>query len=124
MNTKVITGLRILFGLFVLIFGVNKFVGFMPMPEVAGDGGTLMKIYMTSGFFKIIGTLEILGGLALLTGKYVPLALTFLIAIMFNAMIFHALHDVANIGGALIGLGLGLALVYGYKDRFASLLSA
>lgn len=117
-------GIRILFGLFCLIFGVNKFAPFLPMPEIPGDGGTLMGIYATSGFLKIIGALEIIGGLLLIVGKYVPLALTFMIAIMFNAAIFHGLHDAANIGGAIVGLLLGLALVYAHKDRFSSLLSA
>ena len=124
MNPKVTMGLRILFGLFCLVFGLNKFLGFMPFPEIPGDGGTLMGIYATSGFLKIIGVLEILGGLALLLNKFVPLALTFLVAIMFNAFLFHALHDMANIGGAVVGLLLGLILVYANKGRFSELLSA
>ena len=82
-----------------------------------------MGIYATSGFLKIIGVLEILGGIALLLNKYVPLAVTFMLAIMLNAAIFHALHDVGNIAGALLGLILGIVLVLGNKDRFASLLS-
>ena len=41
---------------------------------------------------------------------------------MFNAAIFHALHDPANIMGAVIGMVLGLALAYAYKDKFSSLL--
>jgi len=124
MNSKVALGLRILFGLFVLIFGLNKFIGFIPVPAVPGDGGTLMSIYASSGFLKIIGVLEIVGGLMLLSGKFVPLALTFMIAIMFNAAILHLLHDPENVVGSLIGMILGLALVYFYKDRFKSLLSA
>jgi len=124
MNPKITMGVRILFGLFCLIFGINKFANFMPFPPIPGDGGTLMGIYATSGFMKIIGVIEIIGGLLLIAGKYVPLALTLLIAIMFNAAIFHALHDPANIVGALVGLVLGLVLVFAYKDRFSSLLSA
>ena len=124
MNPKITMGIRILFGVFCLVFGVNKFAGFMPFPEIPGDGGTLMGIYVTSGFMKIVGVIEILGGLALILNKYVPLALTFLIAVMFNATIFHALHDPANIAGAILGLVLGLILVYAFKDRFKSLLSA
>jgi len=124
MNPKVQMGIRILFGVFVLIFGINKLLGFMPFPAIPGDGGTLMGIYATSGFLKIIGILEILGGVALLLNKYVPLALTFMVAIMFNAVLFHALHDPANIVGAIVGLALGLILVYSNKGRFASLLSA
>ena len=124
MNEKVTMGIRILFGLFCLIFGINKFANFLPAFEIPGDGGVLMGIYMSSGFMKIIGVIEVIGGLALLINKYVPLALTFLIAIMFNAFLFHLLHDPANIGGAIGGLVLGLILVYAYKTRFLSLLSA
>ncbi len=124
MNSKVTMGLRIFFGLFCLIFGLNKFMGFMAFPAIPGDGGTLMGIYATSGFLKLIGILEILGGLALLAGKFVPLALTFMIAIMFNAAVFHLLHDPANAAGGILGLVLGLVLVYAHKDRFSSLLSA
>ena len=124
MNEKIVMGIRILFGIFCLIFGLNKFLNFMPFPLIEGDGGTLMGIYSTSGFFYLIGVLEALGGLALLVNKYVPLALTFLIAIMFNALVFHLLHHMAGIGGAALGLILGLILVYAYKERFTSLLSA
>lgn len=124
MNPKVKMGLRILFGLFMLIFGINKFAHFMAFPEIPGDGGTLMGIYASSGFMSLIGILEILGGIALLIQKFVPLALTILVAIMFNALVFHLLHDPANSAGAAVGLILGLALVYAYRDRFKSLLSA
>ncbi len=115
-------GLRILLGLLVLIFGLNKFLHFIPIPPTPGDGGELMRIYASSGFLSLIGILEILGGLALLTNKFVPLAL--IAAIMFNAAVFHGLHAPEGIGGAAIGLILSLVLVYANKERFSSLLSA
>jgi len=124
MNAKVVMGIRILFGVFCLVFGLNKFLGFMPFPPIPGDGGTLMTIYATSGFMKIIGVLEIIFGLALILGKFVPMALTVLGAIMFNAFLFHALHDIGNIAGAVLGCILSLVLVYAYKDRFSSIFSA
>lgn len=124
MSSTFSTGARMLFGVFLLVFGINKFIGFLPMPAIAGDGGTLMGIYATSGFMKIIGVLEILGGLALLVNKFVPLALTISVAIMVNAFIFHMLHDPAGIGGAAVGLILGLLLVWNNKEHFAPLLRA
>ena len=124
MSDKLTMAVRLLLGLMMLIFGINKFLNFLPMPEIPGDGGTLMGIYFTSGFMSIIGILEIVFGLALLLNKYVPLALTFIVAILFNAFIFHALHDMAGIGGAAVGLAMSLYLVYAYKVRFLSLLSA
>jgi len=97
----------------------------MPFPEIPGDGGTLMGIYMSSGFMKLIGVLEILSGLALIAGKFVPLALIFATAILFNAVIFHLLHAPDGIAGAAVGLILSLVLIFGgYKDRFSSILSS
>ena len=124
MNSKATTALRIFFGLFVLFFGLNKFFAFLPPFEMSGSALDLMTIYSSSGFMGIIGILEIVAGIALLVNKFTPLALTVLIAIMFNALIFHILHDPANVGGAAFGLILGLANVFGVKERFSSLLSA
>ena len=90
MNSKVKMGLRIFYGIFFLVFGINKFANFMPFPPAGADWESLMGVFGSSGFLKIIGVLEILGGLAMILNKYVPLALTVLIAIMFNAVIFHA----------------------------------
>ena len=124
MNPKVKMGLRVLLGLFLLLFGINKFAGFIEFPPIPGDGGELMRIYATSGFLKIIGVFEIIGGFALLAGKFVPLVLTFSVAIMFNAAVFHLLHAPEGVGGAVVGLILSLVLVYANKERFSSLLSA
>ncbi len=124
MNPKLVMGVRILFGLMLLIFGLNKFLNFMPFPPIPGDGGTLMGIYATSGFMSIIGVLEVLGGLALLVNKFVPLSLTVNSAIMFNALVFHLLHDPANTAGAAVGCVLAIILVIANKDRFAGILSA
>ena len=124
MSPKVTMALRIIFGIFCLVFGINKFLNFMPFPPIPGDGGTLLEIYTTSGFLKIIGVLEIIFGLLLIVGKFVPLALTVLVAIMFNAIIFHALHFIGGIGGAVAGLALSLILVYAYRDSFKTTLTA
>lgn len=124
MQSRADVGLRLLLGLFVLVLGLNKFLVFTEIPSPPGDGGELMRIYVTSGFLKLIGVLEFAGGAALLIGGFVPLALTFITAIMFNAFVFHALHDPAGIGPAAVALLLSLALVYVHRSRFADLLSA
>ena len=108
----------------MVALGFNKFFGFIEIPFPPGDGGDLMRIYISSGFLRFIGILEIIGGAALLVNKFVPLSLTFITAIMFNAAIFHALHDPAGIGGAAVALSLCLALVYANRERFSSLLKA
>ena len=123
MNPKITMAVRILFGAFLLFFGLNKFLHFMEFPPMPGNGGNLMDIYMSSGCMYLIGVLEVVCGIALLTNKFVPLALTIATAIMFNAVVFHGLHHIETIPGAILGLVLSLVLVYFNKERFNSLLS-
>jgi uncharacterized membrane protein YphA (DoxX/SURF4 family) len=126
MNKTVTLVVRILLGAFLLIFGINKFAGFMPPPpEVSEQMGSVMGALMSSNFMTIIGVLEILCGVLILAGKYTPLALTITVAIMLNAALFHILMDTAaNGGAAIIALIMAIVLVYANKDRFTSLLSA
>ncbi|MGB1038871.1 MAG: DoxX family protein [Bacteroidia bacterium] len=124
MNQKVTMVIRILVGLMMVVFGLNKFLNFMPMEPPTGDMGALMT-GLGGTFLSLIGILEIICGVLLLIGKYVPLSLTILIAILFNAAIFHLLYDPANSIGAIVFLALCLVLVFGsYKERFKSMLSA
>lgn len=124
MNPKLIFAVRFLLGLMVLVFGLNKFFHFIPLPELGGEGAVLMDIWQASGFMFLVGVIEVVAGLALLVGRYVPLALIFLTAVLFNAFLFHAMHDLAGIGGSAVGLVLCFVLTYVYRDRFSSIFSA
>ncbi len=114
----------LLLGIFMVIIGINKFFEFIEIPSPPGDGGELMQIYMTSGFLKIIGILELLSGLGLVFNRFVPLGLIFITAIMFNATLFHLLHDLPGVGPALCCLSLSLVAVYLNRGRFTEILSA
>ena len=124
MNNTLFKVIQVLLGLFMVIIGLNKFLVYIEIPNPPGDGGELMHIYIHSGFLKFIGVLEMLGGLALLANKFVPLALTLITAIMFNASLFHGLHDPAGIGAAALCLLLSLVLVYAHRERFSGVLGA
>ena len=119
MKNRLILVLQIVFGVFCFFFGLNKFVHFMPFPPIAGDGGVLMKIYISSKFMYLIGALEIVGGALLIFDKLVGIALTVLIAIMLNALLFHLLYDKQNYLGSLVGLSLGVLLILINKAKFS-----
>lgn len=121
MNKKAIVVLRIILGLFFLIFGSNKFLGFMAFPPIPGDGGTLMGIYFTSGFLYIVGILEMLGGLIMLIGKFVQIGLIILFVVMTNAILFHVFHDIASVGAAAFGMVLILIQIFANKEKFSCL---
>ncbi|MFK7770728.1 MAG: hypothetical protein AB8F94_01265 [Saprospiraceae bacterium] len=124
MSSKVAMVIRILFALSLLIFGLNKFLHFIPTPSMEGTAGELMNIYVESGFMKMIGGLEAIAGLSLLANKFVPLSLTIMAAIIFNALVFHILHDPAGLGPVVAAVIIVLLNVYFNKSRFTSLLSA
>ena len=117
MNSKLTLVLRILLGAFMVFAGSGKFTGVAP--EMTGEMGELMNT-LGSQFLMIIGGFEVVFGLLLVIGKWIPVALTFISAIMLNAVIFHFLKDdVANSIGAVVALILALILIFlGYNDRF------
>ena len=118
MKSNIFRIIQFILGLFMVIIGLNKFLVYIEIPNPPGDGGTLMQVYIKSGFLKLVGVLEMIGGLTLVTNKFVTIGLTLITAIMFNATVFHALHDMAGIGPAAICLLLCLILIYRNKARF------
>lgn len=114
--------LRILLGLFVLIFGLNKFFHFIPMEAPAGDAGAYFGALMNSKTLTLVAIVEIVAGIALIFNKYGALMALILMSVSVNAILFHATLDPGGIGGAAVLLILNVAVLYGYKDKYAPLL--
>lgn len=124
MNSKFKVGFRIFFGVICVVFGFNPFLHFMPLPPMPGDAGTLMDIYQNSGFMKLVSVFQILAGLGLIFGKYISLSLIFLVAIFFNATLFHVFHDMAGVGMAALLFVICLFLVFQNREKFSSIFEA
>ena len=115
---------RILLGLMFVIFGSNFFLNFIPMPPPPpGLAGDYFKVFAASGYMYVVGTMQLLSGLLLLIGRFVPLALTILAAMIFNIWTFHILMDPQGLFPmAIVVMALELFLVSSYRDRFAGIL--
>lgn len=114
---------RLLLGLVFTFFGSNFFFHFVPMPTPPpGPVGDFTKVFMDSGYFNVIFAMQLLSGLLLLIGKFVPLALTILAAMIFNILTFHILIDPAGIGPGIFVALLWAFLVWRYRENFAGLL--
>jgi putative oxidoreductase len=112
---------RILLGLMFLVFGLNGFLHFIPMKGGAmpPDAMTWSGIMMTSGWMRIVSTVQALGGLLVLSGVLLPLGLTLLAGVIFNILCFHLFLA----GGHGIGMGLFAGLlellcVFAYREYF------
>lgn len=116
---------RILLGLCFTVFGLNFFLHFIPQPPPPpGLAGDFAKVFAASGFMYPVGAMQLLSGLLLLIGRFVPLALTILAAVIFNILVFHLTMDPAGIGPGIVATVLWAFLFLQYRDRFAGILSA
>lgn len=117
------TVLSILLGLPLVIFGLNGFLQFMPMPAMGPEAMAFMgAIASTKFFFPIIGLVEVVAGLLLVVRKAVPLALILVFPIILCATLFHLGLDMGGIGLALICLILNAILMFLHKESYKSLL--
>lgn len=123
MNSKVFMVIRILLGLFVLVFGFNKFLNFIPMEAPTGDAAVYFQGLMASKTLTLVAIVEIVAGLALIVNKFGSLMALILMSVSVNAVLFHATLDPANSAGAIVLLVLNILVIVGYKDKYKDLLS-
>ena len=112
---------RVLLGLIFVVFGSNAFLHFLPMPPLPrGITGEYLHAFFASGYVYVIGAFQVIGGLLVLIGRFVPLGLTILGAIIVNIWAFHILMA-PELGGmipAVVVLILELFLVLRYREAF------
>ncbi|EDY84809.1 hypothetical protein VDG1235_4442 [Verrucomicrobiia bacterium DG1235] len=121
--SKVSLVARYLLALMMLVFGLNKFMGFMPMPELTGDAATFMAAIGSSYIITTLGILYILSAILLAANKAVGLATVILAPLAFNAFMFHLTLDPANIGGAAVFVILLALVMIGNASKYKSLLA-
>jgi putative oxidoreductase len=113
---------RVLLGLIFVVFGSNAFLHFIPMPPLPqGVTGEYLHAFFASGYVYVIGGLQVIGGLLLLIGRFVPLGLTILGAIMVNIWLFHLLMAPEGLPPAIVVTILELFLVWRYREAFAGI---
>ena len=112
---------RLLLGLMFLVFGANNVLHFLHMGTAPGDAGTFEGILISSHWMAFVGIIMIIGGLLLLVGRFVPLALTLLAPVIVNILLYHALLWPHGYIPALIAALLEVILLITYHRSFASL---
>ena len=122
---KAVLVARILEGLVFTFFGLNLILHFLHNEMPPGDAGQMSAIMATHGWMTFVGVIQLLGGVLLLVGRYVPLGLTLLAPVIVNILLFHMLL----LGGAGIGAGVVVAvielfLIWAYRLSFRGLFDA
>ncbi len=114
---------RLLLGLIFVVFGVIGLFGIGPEPEMGEEASALMAGMMGTGYmWPLIKCTEIVCGLLLLTGLFVPLALVVLAPVVLNILLFHIFVAPE---GTVIGIVLTALLLYvahHYRESFSGML--
>ena len=117
------TGARLLLGTVFLVFGLNFFFQFAPMPAMPAPAGAFMNALFGSGYLmQLVHLIEIVAGVLLISNRFVPLALTVLAPIVVNIVAFHAFLAPGGLPIALFVLALEIFLARAYWNVFRPML--
>jgi len=116
---------RYLLGLIFTVFGLNGFLNFIHQPPPANPlAMQFFAAVSASHFAAFFFAMQLLGGLLLLSGYFVPLALTVLAAELFNILAFHLTMAPATIAPALVAAVLWVLVFLQYRESFSGIFSA
>jgi len=115
---------RVLLGLVFVVFGSNIFLHFIPVPPppptLVGD---FTKALFLSHYLHVVAVFQIVGGLLLLIGRFVPLGLVLLAPVIVNIDLVHLLMEPSGLPMAALVTLLLIFLVWRYRDAFRGILT-
>jgi uncharacterized membrane protein YphA (DoxX/SURF4 family) len=124
-NTLGVKIARYFLGVILLVFGLNQFFQFLPMPKPPEPALNFMSALTATGFmWYVIGIFQVISGIFLIIGRYVALGLVLFAPIALVILFYHLFLDPA---GGLIGYVtfiLEFVLLYTYLEAYKPMLKA
>lgn len=111
---------RLLLGAAFTFFGLNSFFHFLPDQVPTGDAGTMITLMIRYGWSAFLGVIYVVGGLLLLSGRYIGIALTMLGPPLVVILLFHLTLMPQMIGFVLFLVALEVFLIFAHWHHFAS----
>jgi putative oxidoreductase len=115
---------RVLLGLIFLVFGLNGFLHFLPMPPPTGVALQFFLAVIATHYWVVIFAVQVIGGLLLLANRFVPLALVVLGPVIVNIFFFHVFMAPAGLPLAIVVVILWLLLAIRNKQHLAGIFAA
>ena len=116
---------RYLLGLIFTVFGLNGFLNFIHQPPPTNPLAIQFFVAVSASHFAaFFFALQVIGGLLLLSGYFVPLALTALAAELYNILAFHLTLAPATIAPARLASVLWVLVFLQYRESFKGIVGA
>ncbi|SDG07653.1 hypothetical protein SAMN05216553_105221 [Lentzea fradiae] len=117
---------RVLTGLLFTVTGLNGFLNFMPAPDpatMAPDGVAFTAaLYATGYMLQLASGVQVVAGVLLLAGRFVPLALAILAPMVVNIFLIHVFLEPSGLGIAILVVLAEIGLAWAYRDKFRPML--
>ncbi|USX56059.1 DoxX family membrane protein [Lentzea sp. HUAS12] len=119
---------RVLIGLLFTATGLNGFLNFMPAPDPStmAPAGVAFSaaLYATGYMLQLASGVQVVAGVLLLAGRFVPLALALLAPVVVNIFLFHVFLEPSGLVTGLLVTAAEIGLAWAYRDRFRPMLQA
>jgi uncharacterized membrane protein YphA (DoxX/SURF4 family) len=116
---------RTLLGLLFLFASVVVLFNLVPQPELTGRVKIFNDGLAASGYLvTLLKVTELLCSLALLSGRFVPLALVVLAPIIVNILFFHSFLAPEGLPVAIFAFLSAIFLAWAYRKSYAPLFVA
>ena len=116
---------RYLLGLMFTVFGLNGFLSFIHQPPPTNPLAIQFLVAVSASHFAaFFFAVQLIGGLLLLSGYFVPLALILLAAELYNILAFHLTFAPAGIVPGLVACALWVLVFIQYRETFKDILAA
>ena len=115
---------RYLAGAIFLVFGLNGFLHFIPMPPPTGVAGQFMGALYVWHYLWVIFGFQVIAGVLLLANRYVPLAVAILAPVLVNILSFHVFMAPSGLPLALFVTVLWVVIFINVRPAFAGLFQA
>jgi putative oxidoreductase len=115
---------RYLLGLMFTVFGLNGFLNFIHQPPPTNPLAIQFFVAVSASHFALFFfAIQLIGGLLLLSGFYIPLALILLAAELYNILAFHITLSPGTIAPGIVGCVLWALVFLQYRDSFNAILA-
>jgi putative oxidoreductase len=113
---------RVLLGALLVFSAIVALFNLVPTPPLTGPIKIFMEGILASGYlFKLIKVTELVCGLALIVGRFTPLATVILFPISVNILFIHASLAPEGLPVALFVILANLFLAYAYRKNYETL---
>ena len=114
---------RYLLGIMFTVFGLNGLLNFSHQPPPPNPLALQFFIAISASHFSaFFFAVQLVAGLLLLSGYFVPLALVLLAAEILNILAFHLTMAPATIGPGLLAAALWVLVFLQYRRSFDGIL--